>query len=106
MRIVIVSPYSLGVFGGVQGQVLGLARALGGRHDVLVVAPGARPAESDLRFAPLGSVSRVPVNGSRAPVALGPRILRAETAAIAALACIQALTGDWKIGVRSEPATS
>jgi len=40
------------------------------------------------------------------PVALGPRILRAETAAIAALACIQALTGDWKIGVRSEPATS
>jgi 16S rRNA (uracil1498-N3)-methyltransferase len=40
------------------------------------------------------------------PVALGPRILRAETAAIAALACIQALTGDWKIGVRSEPAAS
>jgi len=40
------------------------------------------------------------------PVALGPRILRAETAAIAALACIQALVGDWKIGVRREPATS
>lgn len=40
------------------------------------------------------------------PVALGPRILRAETAAIVALACIQALTGDWKIGVRSESPTS
>lgn len=30
-----------------------------------------------------------------APVALGPRILRAETAALAALACWQALAGDW-----------
>lgn len=29
------------------------------------------------------------------PLSLGPRILRAETAAIAALACIQALVGDW-----------
>lgn len=40
------------------------------------------------------------------PVALGPRILRAETAAIAALACAQALIGDWETGVRSEPASS
>ena len=30
------------------------------------------------------------------PVALGPRILRAETAAIAALAVIQAIRGDWR----------
>ncbi len=30
------------------------------------------------------------------PVSLGPRILRAETAAIAALAVIQALWGDWR----------
>jgi 16S rRNA (uracil1498-N3)-methyltransferase len=30
------------------------------------------------------------------PVGLGPRILRAETAAIAALAVIQALKGDWR----------
>lgn len=29
------------------------------------------------------------------PVSLGPRILRAETAALAALACWQALLGDW-----------
>jgi len=27
---------------------------------------------------------------------LGPRILRAETAALAALACFQALVGDWQ----------
>ena len=40
------------------------------------------------------------------PVALGPRILRAETAAIAALACIQAVVGDWRTGVRREPGSS
>ncbi|MGE5539860.1 MAG: 16S rRNA (uracil(1498)-N(3))-methyltransferase [Gemmatimonas sp.] len=40
------------------------------------------------------------------PVALGPRILRAETAALAALACVQALAGDWRNGVRREPASS
>jgi 16S rRNA (uracil1498-N3)-methyltransferase len=40
------------------------------------------------------------------PVALGPRILRAETAALAALACVQALVGDWRQGVRRESASS
>ena len=29
------------------------------------------------------------------PVGLGPRLLRAETAAVAALACVQAIVGDW-----------
>ena len=32
-------------------------------------------------------------------VSLGPRILRAETAALAALACWQALRGDWQAGL-------
>ncbi len=32
------------------------------------------------------------------PVGLGPRVLRAETAALAALACWQALRGDWSDG--------
>ncbi|KIL98115.1 Ribosomal RNA small subunit methyltransferase E [Paramagnetospirillum magnetotacticum MS-1] len=36
-------------------------------------------------------------------VGLGPRILRAETAAIAALAVVQALTGDWQAPPRSSP---
>lgn len=35
------------------------------------------------------------------PVGLGPRILRAETAAIAALSVVQALVGDWKLGPRA-----
>lgn len=32
------------------------------------------------------------------PVSLGPRILRAETAAVAALSCWQAINGDWQKG--------
>lgn len=35
-------------------------------------------------------------------VSLGPRILRAETAAIAALACWQAMAGDWAMETPSE----
>ena len=31
---------------------------------------------------------------------LGPRILRADTAALAALVAVQALVGDWKTGPR------
>ena len=36
------------------------------------------------------------------PVSLGPRILRAETAALAALACWQAFAGDWRAANDSE----
>ncbi|MBT5108805.1 MAG: 16S rRNA (uracil(1498)-N(3))-methyltransferase [Rhodospirillaceae bacterium] len=35
-------------------------------------------------------------------VGLGPRILRAETAAIAALACYQAVLGDWRLPPRAD----
>jgi len=37
-------------------------------------------------------------------LALGPRILRAETAAVAALALVQAVLGDWRHGAASAPA--
>ena len=40
------------------------------------------------------------------PVGLGPRILRADTAAIAALTCWQALCGDWDRGPRQERSLS
>lgn len=40
------------------------------------------------------------------PVALGPRILRAETAALAALTCLQASIGDWATGVRRQARSS
>jgi len=59
----------------------------GGAYAVLIGPEGGfGPAELDrLRACPFV-----------VPVGLGPRILRAETAAIALLACLQALRGDWR----------
>lgn len=59
-----------------------------GAPTALLVGPegGFTPTELDA-FADLPFVSRV---------GLGPRILRAETAAVAALAVFQAIAGDWR----------
>jgi 16S rRNA (uracil1498-N3)-methyltransferase len=50
---------------------------------------------------PEGGFSKSELDGLRAlsfatPVGLGPRILRADTAVIAALSCFQAMCGDWR----------
>ncbi len=50
-------------------------------------------------FAP-GECESLEACPTAVPVNLGPRILRAETAAIAALTCWQALRGDWAAGPR------
>jgi len=71
-----VSPYSLSRPGGVQGQVLGLSRALRARgHEVAVVGPvddeeavPGPPGEHHV----IGRVTDVRANGSVAPVALSP----------------------------------
>lgn len=69
MRILEVSPYDLGVVGGVQGQVLGLSEALRRAGcDVKIVAPGADPRVG----ISLGRSFKVPANGSVAPVAIAP----------------------------------
>src|SRR2546423_13540866 len=55
MRVLLVSPYSLSVFGGVQGQVLGLARSLRELGvDARVVAPrdGPPPERGILTVGP------------------------------------------------------
>jgi phosphatidylinositol alpha-mannosyltransferase len=72
VRVGLVSPYSLSLPGGVQGQVLGLAmalRALG--HQVRVLGPcdGAPP---EVGITPLGSSIPTAANGSMAPVAPDP----------------------------------
>ncbi len=77
MRIALVSPYSLSRPGGVQGQVLGLARALrrlGHIADVLgpvdgQVESGGLPAQA---IVSLGRSIPIPANGSVAPLALLP----------------------------------
>jgi phosphatidylinositol alpha-mannosyltransferase len=89
VRVALVAPYDLGIPGGVQGQVVGLARALAAAGEqVLVVAPG-RPASwlGDLPGAGVavtgtGPVVAVPVNGSRAPVAASPLAGRRARAAL------------------------
>jgi phosphatidylinositol alpha-mannosyltransferase len=69
VRIGIVCPYSLSLPGGVQGQVLGLARALRGKgHEVRVLAPCDGPPP-DAGVTPLGASIPTAANGSVAPIA-------------------------------------
>ncbi|MCY3652171.1 MAG: glycosyltransferase family 4 protein [bacterium] len=73
MRIAVVSPYALNVPGGVQAQVIGLARHLRLQgHDAYAVAPSAGFQAHRVDVG--GSVS-LPINGARARVALSPRVL-------------------------------
>lgn len=72
MRVGLVCPYSLTIPGGVQGQVLGLARSLRGfGHEVRVLAPCDGPPP-DAGVTPLGSSVPTAANGSVAPLAPDP----------------------------------
>jgi 16S rRNA (uracil1498-N3)-methyltransferase len=66
----------------------GSTSPLQGKVIAILTGPegGFDPAERDL----------IREHGFVIPVSLGPRILRADTAALAALAMFQALAGDWK----------
>jgi phosphatidylinositol alpha-mannosyltransferase len=69
VRVAQVCPYSLTIPGGVQGQVLGLARALRSQgHQVRVMAPCDGPPP-DGGVAPLGRSIPLAGNGSVAPLA-------------------------------------
>ena len=72
MHIGLVCPYSLSVPGGVQAQVLGLARTLRGLgEDVRVLAPCDGPPP-DAGVTPLGKSVPTASNGSIAPLAPDP----------------------------------
>lgn len=76
MKVLLVCPYSLGRPGGVQGQVLALARALRGQGvGASVVAPcdGAPPEPG---VADVGCSIPFAANGSVAPIAPDPAALR------------------------------
>jgi phosphatidylinositol alpha-mannosyltransferase len=69
VRIGLVCPYSLTIPGGVQGQVLGLARALRTQgHEVRVLGPCDGPPP-DAGVTPLGKSVPLAANGSIAPIA-------------------------------------
>jgi phosphatidyl-myo-inositol alpha-mannosyltransferase len=70
MRVGLVCPYSLTVPGGVQGQVMGLARALRELgHEARVLAPCDGPPPDGF-VTPLGDSIPFASNGSVAPLAL------------------------------------
>lgn len=65
-----------------------LLRPLAGRPQALLIGPeGGFSSEERERLSALPYVTRIP---------LGPRILRADTAAVAALAVLQSMAGDWR----------
>jgi phosphatidylinositol alpha-mannosyltransferase len=84
LRVALVCPYSLSRPGGVQGQVVGLARALDARgHQPTVFAPLDDPGDtpSSINLVVSGHSVSLPANGSVAPVSVSPfavsRALRA-----------------------------
>ena len=74
----------------VQDPVAALAAVRGGRPLAVLIGPEGGFAEEE-RAALLKRPNVV-------RIALGPRILRADTAAVAALALVQAVLGDWRQG--------
>ena len=72
MRIGIISPYSLTMPGGVQGQILGLARALRDRGiQARILGPCDGPPP-ETYVTPLGNSLPTSANGSIAPIAPDP----------------------------------
>ncbi len=72
VRVGLVSPYSMTIPGGVQGQVLGLARALRhAGHDAVVLGPCDGPPP-EAGVIPLGRSIPTAANGSVAPIAPDP----------------------------------
>src|SRR3974390_3717177 len=71
VKIAMLSPYALSRVGGVQGQVVGLSRALGTMgHDVTVLGPSDRGAALPTGLGPhyvFGHCTGVRANGSGGP---------------------------------------
>jgi 16S rRNA (uracil1498-N3)-methyltransferase len=67
-------------------RALGDARSANGRIDVLIGPEGGFAAEERVTLLRQPRILRL---------SLGPRVLRADTAAVAALALVQAALGDW-----------
>ncbi len=84
MRVVLICPYSLTLPGGVQGQVLGLARMLrqrGVSATVLGPCDGAPPEAGVISVGPSVSLA---ANGSVAPLAPDPSAIRRTLEVLAA----------------------
>jgi len=72
MRVAIVSPYDLGVHGGVQDQTIRLTRWLADLgHDPVLIGPGK---EGPVGAVLLGATTKIMANRSSTPIAINPRV--------------------------------
>ena len=89
VRPVSGDPWAPGAIGNAEWTGVALADVLRGRALPLAWLVGP---EGGFETAELDDLRRRPFV---ATAALGPRVLRAETAAVAGLAVVQAMAGDW-----------
>ena len=92
----IVQPVSLAQLLKEQGRMLYFADEQGGEP----VASAFRPGAATILTGPEGGFTdeeraKIRAVKDAMPISLGPRILRAETAALASLAAYMAVAGDW-----------
>ena len=76
MRVILICPYSLSLPGGVQGQVLGLARTLRERGVAATVLGPCDGPPPEAGVVSVGSSVSLAANGSVAPLALDPPAVR------------------------------
>lgn len=80
MRVGLICPYDMGVPGGVQDQVVRLARWLrSAGHEATIIAPGDC---ADSGFVSLGPTTVIPANGAATPVALSKEAAERVASAI------------------------
>jgi len=92
----IVQPVSLAQLLKEEGRTLYFADEAGGEPVASAFSPGA----ATILTGPKGGFTdeeraKIRAVAGAVPISLGPRILRAETAALASLAAYMALAGDW-----------
>ncbi len=74
MRVAIVSPYNLGIHGGVQDQAIRLTRWLGELgHDAVLIGPGEEGPDGAVL---LGATTKIKANRAITPITIDPRVAR------------------------------
>ncbi|HVI51056.1 MAG TPA: 16S rRNA (uracil(1498)-N(3))-methyltransferase [Candidatus Sulfotelmatobacter sp.] len=83
----------------------------GGGRPVAEALASLPPGPAAVLVGPEGGFAKTELDALRTlsfavPVGLGPRILRADTAVVAALSCFQAVCGDWRRPPRAKSSTN
>jgi 16S rRNA (uracil1498-N3)-methyltransferase len=86
-----------------EGRRLIVCDETGGGRPVAEVLADNVVSGNAVLIGPEGGFTETELDGLRklpfvTAVSLGPRVLRADTAALAALACFQTISGDWRQG--------